>query len=227
MNKKIMIALVIALIVIVLAVVFLQSSITQNNSDATAKADSFEIQYISGSHLTFINLNTYNTTIKAQEQYELANYTKVSGQTFLNDLSGANTVGTVFRIENTFYLPIYGGGVQYSPSYSPTLYSSTCSPPAALGFVGNAEQASITNVVFSSNIQVTITVQNTGSISVTIDNATIDGNTITMNPSTLIVNEGNAGTVTLTSATAFVNYAQYTIELTTAKGNTLSYTATP
>ena len=78
------------------------------------------MQYISGSRLTFINLNTYNTTIKAQEQYELANYTKVVlGQTFLNDLSGANTVGTVFRIENTFYLPIYGGGVQYSPSYSP------------------------------------------------------------------------------------------------------------
>ncbi len=95
-----------------------------------------------------------------------------------------------------------------------------------LGFMGNAEQASITKVLFNSNTQVTVTIQNTGSTNVTIVTATIDGNTVIMNPLTLIVNEGNTGTVTLTSATAFVNSAQYTISLTTAKGNTLTSAAT-
>ncbi len=227
MNRKYLalIGVIIALSIIITAFLF-QSFSVNNAANATAKADSFEMQYLSGSQITLSNLNIYNNTIKAEYQYELSNFTKVSELTFLNDLSGANTANTVIRIENTFYLQLYRGGVQYSPSYSPILYSSTFSLPTPIGFLGNAEEASITNVVFNSNTQVTVTVQNIGSTNVTIVTATIDGNTAPMNPLTLIINEGTTGTVTLTSATAFVNSAQYTINLTTAKGNTLSYTAT-
>jgi len=119
-------------------------------------------------------------------------------------------------------------GTSSDPIYS--AYGTSVKPnaptPSPMGFMGNAEQASITNVVFNSNTQLTVTIQNTGSTNVTINTATIDGNTATMNPLTLTVTEGNTGAVTITSATAFVNSAQYTITLTTAKGNSIVYTAT-
>lgn len=221
MNRKYLalIGVIIALSIIITAFLF-QSFTVNNATNSTAKADSFETQYLSGSQITFSNLNIYNNTIKGEALYAIANYTKVSEQTFLNDLSDASTV---FRIENTFYLQLYRGGVQYSPSYSSPLPLIS---PAPIGFTGNAEQASITNVVFNSNTQVTVTIQNTGSTNVTINAATIDGSTATMNPLTLTVIEGNTGTLTITSPTAFVNSAQYTISLTTANGNSLVYTAT-
>ena len=100
-----------------------------------------------------------------------------------------------------------------------------------IGFMGNAEQASITNAVLANvvgNGQATLTVQNTGSASVTISSATIDGNaaTITTNPSPIL--KGTIGTVIIsyTTTTLFVNTAQYTIKLMTAKGNTLTTQAT-
>ena len=130
---------------------------------------------------------------------------------------------------NKKYLVLIGVIIAFSIILAVMLFQSSTvnnATPKTLGFVGNAEQASITNVVFNSNTQVTVTIENTGSMTVTIVTAKIDGTTVTINPLTLIINEGSSGTVTLTSATAFVNYAQYTIELTTAKGNTLAYSAT-
>src|SRR5208282_6505879 len=118
MNRKYLalIGVIIALSIIIAAFLF-QSFTVNNVANATAKADSFEMQYLSGSQIALSNLNIYNNTIKAEYQYELSNFTKVSELTFLNDLSGANTANTVIRIENTFYLQLYRGGVQYSPSY--------------------------------------------------------------------------------------------------------------
>lgn len=107
--------------------------------------------------------------------------------------------------------------------------SSSTPSPTPMGFIGNAEQASITNVVLTDvagNGQATVTIQNTGSTSVTITSATIDGNTATMNPPSSTVYSGNSGTITITSADIFVNTAQYTINLTTANGNTITCTAT-
>ncbi len=53
-----------------------------------------------------------------------------------------------------------------------------------IGFMGNSEQAKITNVVLSdptgTSGQAVVTIQNTGSAAVTISSATIDGNTGTL-----------------------------------------------
>jgi flagellin-like protein len=100
-----------------------------------------------------------------------------------------------------------------------------------IGFMGNSEQVSITNTVLSNtggNGQAVLTVQNTGSASVTISGATIDGNTVsfTVLPAGSIA-KGTSSTVTLTwTGSTFVNTAQYTIKLMTAKGNTVATQAT-
>jgi flagellin-like protein len=108
-----------------------------------------------------------------------------------------------------------------------------------IGFMGNAEQASITNAVLANSGSgtswtgtATCTVQNTGSASVTINSGTIDGNATTLS-GTLTIPKGQSETVTLlipatgvSKDEPFVNTAQYTITLITAKGNKVVYTAT-
>jgi hypothetical protein len=103
-----------------------------------------------------------------------------------------------------------------------------------IGFMGNAEQASITNVAWASDSSVVCTIQNTGGSSVTISSATIDGNAATISNSTgtapWIIAKGASATLTVgfSGSFTFSNTAQYTIKLQTAKGNTLttSYTYT-
>ena len=94
-----------------------------------------------------------------------------------------------------------------------------------IGLMGNAEQAAITNAQFTDSTHVVLTIQNTGSSSVTINSATIDGNSTTM--TAFSIAKGSTGTLTLSpSVGSFVNTAGYQIKLQTAKGNTISYTAT-
>ena len=117
-----------------------------------------------------------------------------------------------------------------------------------IGFMGNAEQASITNVVLANSAvaggpsttveNAEVTVQNTGSATVTISSAYIDSNVAAMytgvSPGTLATSipilKGNSVTFNITVTTAtnanFANTAQYTIKLMTAKGNTLTSTGT-
>jgi flagellin-like protein len=100
-----------------------------------------------------------------------------------------------------------------------------------IGFMGNAEQASITNVALTNTAsggKAVVTVQNTGSYSVTISSAYIDGTPVAsmaISPTGPIA-EGTSSTVTLTQTGNFTNTAQYTIKLMTAKGNTVTNTAT-
>jgi flagellin-like protein len=101
-----------------------------------------------------------------------------------------------------------------------------------IGFMGKSEQASITNVVLaniggSQNAQVTV--QNTGSATVTISSAYIDSNvaTFTGGVTSISVLKGNSATFNMTvSGITFANTAQYTVKLMTAKGNTVTSTGT-
>ncbi len=122
-----------------------------------------------------------------------------------------------------------------------------------LGFMGSAEQASVTNIVLTNNwstasppvfltAQAVVTVQNTGSATVSISSATIDGYTATVvsaftsgttTPSVIAANgqvtiaKGTSVVITMTiTQEQFSNSAQYTIKLMTAKGNTISSSAT-
>jgi len=83
-----------------------------------------------------------------------------------------------------------------------------------------------TNPVFTTNT-VTLTLRNTGASSVTIgDSGTIDGNTAAVN-GTLTIAKGTTQDVTLTLASGtFTAGAQYSLGLTTTKGNSIAYTAT-
>ena len=160
-----------------------------------------------------------------------------------DDLYTAN----VLRLENTFYLTteysylnngkyVYNNiSVSCSPSHTQTLLPTVSRPspsptpfssPTSLGFIGNSEQISMTNVVFNSNNQLTVTIQNTGSSTVTIMSAFIDGNTATMNQANPFnVVEGTSGQLAITSRNSFVAGAQYQIKLITAEGNSVVMTA--
>ena len=101
----------------------------------------------------------------------------------------------------------------------------------SLGLMGNAEQASITNVTFTSNTAATVTVQNTGGANVTINSATIPGLTVqsfAVQTGSNPIPKGTTTTflLTLAAGSVFTNSAQYTINLLTARGNTITYTAT-
>jgi flagellin-like protein len=103
-----------------------------------------------------------------------------------------------------------------------------------IGFMGNAEQAQITNTSYSSSTAVIVTVQNTGGATVTITSATIDGNVATITNGTAVapwnIPKGQSGPLTISFASgsglSFTSTASYTIKLMTAKGNTLTATYT-
>ena len=103
-----------------------------------------------------------------------------------------------------------------------------------IGFMGNAEQASITNVVLTNEAgaeNAQLTVQNTGSATVTINSgsAWIDSNPAAFTPSVASISilKGGSQTFNITvSGVTFANTAQYTIKLMTAKGNTVTSTGT-
>ena len=96
----------------------------------------------------------------------------------------------------------------------------------SLGLMNNAEQVTASNPVFTTTA-VTLTLRNTGASSVTIDDqGTIDGNTAAVTGTTLIA-KGTSQDVTLTlDSGSFTAGAQYSLGLTTTKGNVIAYTAT-
>jgi flagellin-like protein len=100
----------------------------------------------------------------------------------------------------------------------------------SIGFMGNAEQASIKNVVLTNTVpggSVVCSVLNTGSASVTIISGTVDGAVWTLAaPVTIAKGSTSAVTITAAAGTPFSTGAQYSINLMTAKGNALVYTAT-
>jgi flagellin-like protein len=104
-----------------------------------------------------------------------------------------------------------------------------------IGLMGNAEQASITNVVLTAPATATVTVQNSGAATVTITSAYIDQNTANMytipagtQVTSIAITKGTSQTfnITAVSGVTFTNTAQYTVKLMTAKGNTITNTAT-
>jgi flagellin-like protein len=98
-----------------------------------------------------------------------------------------------------------------------------------IGLMGNAEQVSVTNYAFSDATHVTLNVRNTGTATVTLSSASIDGAATTITPVapaiTLNIAKGETGNFTLLSA-GFNAGAQYSIKLVTAKGTTIPYTIT-
>lgn len=209
MNKKLTTVIIITVIVLVSIFALLYTSGSLQNGH-------YDLQYvINGDNLEITNNQPFSVTVY---------------MVFTNSSTGKTNTIQGGNLAPHQQIDGYIGTI--SPNTIDNVYGTKVNPnaptpsPMVLGFLGNAEQASITNVVFNSNTQLTVTIQNTGSSNVTIVTASIDGNTATMNPLTLTVAQEKTGTVTLTSSTAFVNGAQYTINLTTAKGHTLSYTAT-
>jgi archaellum component FlaG (FlaF/FlaG flagellin family) len=74
---------------------------------------------------------------------------------------------------------------------------------------------------------VTLTLRNTGASSVTIaDQGTVDGNTVDITQGEVTIAKGSTAQVTLEYGASFAAGAQYSLGLTTTKGNTIAYTAT-
>jgi archaeal type IV pilus assembly protein PilA len=97
-----------------------------------------------------------------------------------------------------------------------------------IGLMGNAEQASIANVAFPSATTIDVLVQNSGSTTVNITQAYINGFSATMNPAQPSVGKSAAGTITLTLPDSGTLSAgtSYQIKLITAKGTQVTNSAT-
>ena len=101
-----------------------------------------------------------------------------------------------------------------------------------IGLMGNAEQVSITNYSYDTlGTILTIEVRNTGTATVNIASATIDGaNVVTMDPTfgdAAAIPKGETVSFDLTKpGDAFAAGAQYSLKLVTAKGTTVPYTVT-
>ncbi|PVX25365.1 MAG: hypothetical protein CW716_08150 [Candidatus Bathyarchaeum sp.] len=99
----------------------------------------------------------------------------------------------------------------------------------------DTEQASITNLVFTGDHQVTATIMNTGTTDIIISSATISGYNITTSAFTITggsitIAEGTTGTVpiTFTAGTndGFVAGRSYTVDLVSSKANKFTYSET-
>lgn len=166
----------------------------------------------------FVNGNTatVTSTTIAKATTQAVNVIMPSG-TYLAD-------GTQYQVK---LITTKGNAIVYTV----TDLGVTVTPPS--GLIGNAEQVSVSNAVFTANNVVRLTVRNTGGATVTINSATIDGNSTALtslaSPASMNVAKGGSGDFSLTLASGsatFVPGAQYEIRLVTAKGTTIVYTAT-
>ena len=102
----------------------------------------------------------------------------------------------------------------------------------SIGLMGNAEQAAITNVEFKTVNSVNATVINTGSDSITISSATVDGSSSAITrsgadtASGMTLAKGQTGYFQIVTTVTFTTSAGYDFKLMTAKGNAIVYTAT-
>jgi flagellin-like protein len=97
-----------------------------------------------------------------------------------------------------------------------------------IGLMGNAEQSSIANIAFVGTTQIDVLVQNSGSTTVNITQAFINGVAVTMSPASPSVTKSASGTISLTLPTGTTLSAgtSYSVKLITAKGTQVVNTAT-
>ena len=100
-----------------------------------------------------------------------------------------------------------------------------------IGLMGNAEQASVANIAFieGSPDTISVLVQNSGTTTVNITQAYVNGVAVTMTPPAFSILKSDSETVTL-SLPEGINQldagASYQIKLITAKGTQLQNAAT-
>jgi archaeal type IV pilus assembly protein PilA len=97
-----------------------------------------------------------------------------------------------------------------------------------IGLMGNAEQASIANVAFPSATKIDVLIQNSGSTTVNITQAYINGFSAAMNATSPSVVKSSATTIQLTLPESGTLSAgtSYQIKLITAKGTQITNSAT-
>lgn len=97
-----------------------------------------------------------------------------------------------------------------------------------IGLMGNAEQATITNLDFSDadTGKIIATVQNTGDAEVTLTAAFINGQAVSPSFTQVPLAKSATGTYTLSTGATTLTAGDYTVKITTASGNNLVLTAT-
>ena len=99
-----------------------------------------------------------------------------------------------------------------------------------IGLMGNAEQASIANIAFPSETTIDVLLQNSGSTTVNITQAYVNGFSAAMVPASPLpsVLKSSATTITLTLPGGDILSAgsSYNVKLITAKGTQITNSAT-
>jgi hypothetical protein len=148
---------------------------------------------------------------------------KSSSTTFHVTSPSALSSGTAYQIK---LITTKGNQIQNSAVYSPSPTPSSQPQPTDVRLMGNTEQASIVNIAFVGTNQIDVLVQNTGSTTVNISYAYINGVATTItNAPPLSVSASGATTFHLTSPSALSAGTSYQIKLITAKGTQIQNSA--
>lgn len=143
-----------------------------------------------------------------------------------------NTGKMIQKLKNTKALsPVVASIILIAVTVAVSVVVAAWMGGMTIGLMGNAEQVSITNYSFEDDAAVIINVRNTGTATVTLSSATIDGNAVSITPvapaTTNDIPKGGTGNFTLSGPSGgFSPGAQYSIKLVTAKGTTVPYTIT-
>ena len=129
---------------------------------------------------------------------------------------------SMIRLDRRGLSPVIGAIILIAVTVAVSVVVASWLGGITLGFMSNAEQATITNVNFNNSTAVTVSVRNAGSSTVSISSAAIDGNTATMTPVAFSIDKGSVAFLVLTGTT-FNNGEKYSIKLLTAKGNTVLF----
>ena len=95
-----------------------------------------------------------------------------------------------------------------------------------IGLMGNAEQATITNLGFGTSGHIIATVQNTGNSVIQLKNVYVNTADVSGTSTGLNADIAKGASATVDITIAHSTGVDYTVKITTAKGNNLVLTAT-
>jgi flagellin-like protein len=127
----------------------------------------------------------------------------------------------IFKNNKSALSPVIASIILIAVTVAVAVVTATWMGDTTIGLMGNIEKATITNLDFSTPGHIIVTLHNSGNSEVKINNAYLDNAPITTTAPALPTNVAKASTINIDLNIIWASGTQYTIKLTTSKGNTL------
>jgi flagellin-like protein len=127
----------------------------------------------------------------------------------------------IFRVNRKALSPVIASIILIAVTIAVAVATAAWMGGTTIGLMGNVEIATITNLDFSTPGHIIVTMSNTGTSEVTINNAYLDNTPITTTVPSLPTAVAKSSTKNIDLSVTWASGTQYTIKLITSKGNTL------